>query len=61
MKDFNEFLETITDNDIMKICEEANKANSMPGTGNKVAGINYVMTTALLRKYHDWLSEQIGK
>ena len=66
MKTFDEFLKTITEEDWEEIANRGNdfaesvRLESSPKTalGNQVAAISLGITTGLLQRYHEWLSEQ---
>ena len=69
MKSFDEFVATISDEELgdmynnsiplTKELKEAFPSNS-PFTSNSAA-ITYSVTFALLRRYHEWLSEQLDQ
>lgn len=67
MKSFEEFWNTLTEDDFALMCEKTNEAtknireNSSAQTllGNQV-GITTVLTSKfILEKYHNWLFEQL--
>lgn len=63
MKDFKEFIETLTDDEISKISLGVNEKteyirnttqNSKNILGNQVGAVAIHMTLALLSRYHEW-------
>jgi hypothetical protein len=65
-KTFDDFLSTISDNDIEKIQKSTNEflkdVHSVPSTkaslrGNEMFVVSYSISIELLRRYHDWLHE----
>lgn len=69
MKSFDEFLATLTPTDQEAITKQA--LSELPNTGHtfsademrlmmKVASVSSVFMREMLRRYHEWLSAQIG-
>lgn len=58
MKNFDDFIVSLSEDDIIRICNEANeKSASMDTLGNKIGVINFGICLGLLQKYHEWLSK----
>ncbi|QPT45694.1 hypothetical protein I6G25_05500 [Macrococcoides caseolyticum] len=67
MKDFNNFLSTITTKEVEDIMNEADRNieslrsdNSDQSThlGNQIGGLSFSISLQLLRRYHEWLEQQ---
>lgn len=61
LKTFDEFLDSISDDELVKISKDAEIAvNENPETNfsTKLTSASFLMSTRLLRRYHEWLSEQ---
>lgn len=72
MKDFTEFISSLTQDDINWICgaddsdsEKLSVNLTDPDSGNKIAafisGHSFFMNLRLLELYHKWFSEQLEK
>lgn len=64
MKSFDEFLETISDDDFNKMLEDA--VNAVNNRKKLTAATDFndmclLQNIAVLRKYHNWLMEQLGE
>lgn len=65
MKPFENFLSTLSEDEIAKISDNINKkthdiAEKTSGDpGMQVASISFYYSIELLRKYHEWLDGQI--
>ena len=67
MKDFNEFLASITADDVADIMGDANqkaaeiRAKTMPGEktalGDQIGIVSYTIALELLGLYHKWLEQ----
>ena len=67
MKDFNEFLASITTDDVIDIMADANqkaaeiRAVTMPGEktglGDQIGIVSYTIALELLGLYHKWLDQ----
>lgn len=56
MKKFDDFLETLTQEEIIAICDSCNdSAENVRGLGNKIGSHIFLINLALLRRYHEWL------
>lgn len=61
LKTFDEFLDSISDDEFAKISKDAEIAvseNPETNFSTKLASASFFMSTRLLRRYHEWLSEQ---
>lgn len=67
LKSFEDFLNTLTEDDIASIIDECQKpleavqngSSDKTRFGNQIAAISYFTSIGLLRRYHEWLSEQL--
>ena len=62
LKSFDDFLSTINDEDYNKMLEDAvNAVNSRKSTttATNINDICLLQSISLLRKYHQWLSDQL--
>lgn len=62
LKPFDEFLDTLSDNDFNKMLEEAVssvKRRSKTSAATDLNDIVLIQTITILRRYHSWLSEQL--
>lgn len=62
MKSFDDFLASISEDDLERIA--ADTAKQLSGEDNKirlsdVANYSALISVAMLRKYHQWLSDQL--
>lgn len=56
MKNFNDFIDTITQADIIEIEKTLNEiSNEKTTLGTKFASQQFTLTLHLLHRYHDWL------
>lgn len=56
MKNFDDFIDTLTQDEITSICDSCNEsAASTKGFGNKIGIQTFLINLALLRRYHVWL------
>lgn len=63
MKSFDDFLATITDDDYNRMLEQsvdAVKSRGMASTPTNFNDVCLLQTVAMLRKYHQWLSDQLN-
>lgn len=70
LKSFDEFWNTLTEDDFAEITHTANKhiqlvqeetAERKNLIGNQIAMCSTTFTKEILRRYHNWLSEQLGQ
>lgn len=71
MKDFQEFISSLSKDDIDWICGVNDNSDKLsislsdPDAGNQIAsfivGQNISINLRLLQKYHEWLSAQLAK
>ena len=67
MKDFNEFMSSLTkeniswlcSNDIDKTAIDFNNADSLNSLISLISAYNFSMMQRFLKLYHEWLSEQL--
>lgn len=67
MKSFDDFLASLTEDDYMRIAEDANNAAAEAkaetakenkfGLGEQIGSFNFSLTLGLLRLYHEWLQK----
>ena len=69
MKNFNDFLDSISEDEFIEIAGRINEKveyirenteNSDNLLGNQIAMVSLSFTQAILSKYHEWLVEQLG-
>lgn len=70
MKSFEEFWTSLTEEDFSNFADIANERadsieteNMIPNTilGTKISVQNTMMTMQILKRYHEWISEQLDK
>lgn len=70
MKSFEEFWTSLTEEDFANFADIANERadsieteNMIPNTilGTKISIQNTMMTMQILKRYHEWISEQLDK
>lgn len=67
LKSFEDFLNTLTEDEIASIVDECkepleavqNDSSGEAQFGNQIAAISLFTSIGLLRRYHEWLSEQL--
>lgn len=64
LKDFNEFWETLTNDDVNEIIDKINEliSDTHPDSlaenlGNSMMAVSLTVTKTILEKYHLWISE----
>ena len=62
LKSFDDFMETISEEELNQIANE--NAKKIAGDSNKftptqLSAFSFSMSISLLRKYHQWLSDQL--
>ena len=66
MKSFDDFLNTITHEDIEHIAEESNeflsdiKESDPSSLGHQIYAVSHVCSIELLRLYHKWLQQELS-
>lgn len=62
MKNFDNFLDSITQTDVDEMAKTFNEiiSDENLNLGTKLASQQYVMTIHLLHRYHDWLQASEG-
>lgn len=59
MKNFNDFIDTITQEDIDTLSSALNEeSDTKTNLGTKIATQQYLITMHLLHRYHDWLQSE---
>lgn len=65
MKSFDDFIKTLTEDEIAAIIDECQEplaavhkeSSSSTALGNQIGAISYFVSLGLLRRYHEWLQQ----